>query len=163
MELALVHGAVSEEDQDDSVLLLHLDAEAYADADGHLPADYGVSAHEVLLCVEQVHRAALAAARPGGPAAQLGHARLGVHTSGQRVAVVPVVSDDVVLRLKRADSANGHSFLAYVQVEEASYETLHVEPGACLFELSDEKHHPVVLGDLCLIDVQGYFHVILGV
>ena len=100
MELALVHSAISEEDHDCRVLLLHLDSETDSDADWHLSANYRVAAHEVQVGVEQVHRAALAPTRSGRPAAQLCHAGLGVQSPRKRVPVVPVMCDDVVLRLQ---------------------------------------------------------------
>ena len=97
VELALVDGAVAKEAQDDLIIAAILDGEGDAGGDAQLAADDGVAAHEIQFVAEQVHGAALAIAAPGGLAHQLGHDLLATYATGQRLTVIAVVGDDVIV------------------------------------------------------------------
>ena len=119
VKLPLVDRAVAEEAKSDGIFLAVLAGEGETCRDGHLPADDGVAAHEMLLSVEQVHGAALAAAAAGRFAAQLCHCDFRVHPLGYGVAVVAVVSDDIIVGAERGYRADGDSLLADVEVQES--------------------------------------------
>ena len=73
--------------------------QAEADGDGQPPTDDGVAPVEPATGVEQVHRAAAAAAAALHATEHLGHDRSRWHAAGQGVAMLPVGGDDVVGRL----------------------------------------------------------------
>ena len=102
--LALVGRAFAEIGQRDPVVAAIPVAEAQPGADADLRADDAVSAEEVLLLAEHVHRPALAVRVAGGAPGQLRHHAARVHAAGQHVAVVAIGGDDLVA-LARSPSA----------------------------------------------------------
>ena len=106
-----------------------------------MAADDRVAAQEVLLGVEEVHRAPLALGAARRLAEQLGHARAwSIHAAGQGVAVVAVGGDDVIVVAEHADRTDGHRLLAAVLVEEAADRPLLVHHLRPLFEPADQQH-----------------------
>src|SRR5204862_2867080 len=89
---------------------------AKARADRHLSADDAVTAEEVLLATEHVHRTALAVRIAAAPAGQLGHHALRVHAAGQHMAVIAVGGDDRVALLQRGLHADDHRFLSDIEM-----------------------------------------------
>ena len=144
VEGALVDGAVAEEAEH------HLLGLAQADRVAHARRHRQVAAHDAVPAevaggdVVEVHAAALAAADAPDLPAQLGHQRPGVGAAGERVAVVAVGGDEVVVGPKEAHRRHRHRLLADVQVEEAADLALHVDLGAALLEPPDEEHGPVL-------------------
>ena len=118
----------------------YLHGEAHPDADRDLPADDAVTAIEMLLDVEKVHRAALAARAAVDLAEQLGHARLGAHAARERQPVVAVGRDDGVVGAGGPDGAGGDGLLADVEVEEAGDLLPPVHLGRALLEAALEQH-----------------------
>ena len=122
---------------------------AQADAVAHPGRDRQVAAHDPVAAevaardVVEVHAAALAAADAGGLAAQLGHQRPRVGAARERVAVVAVGGDEVVVGPQQAHGADADRLLADVEVEEAADLALDVELRAALLEAADEQHLPV--------------------
>ena len=140
MELSLVDSAVAEEADHDLVAAAVLDGQREPHGDGQVTAHDGVSPHEALLHVEQVHGSALAAAGARDLAHQLGHHGIRGHAPGQRVAVVAVVGDDIVVLAEVGERPNRDGFLTYVEVEEASDLAVHVQALALLLEPTYEEH-----------------------
>ena len=83
----------------------YLRGEGHARGQRQVAADDAVAAQEVVLGVEEVHRAAQALRAAGLLAEQLGHDRPGRHALGVGLAVVAVGRDDVVLGLERGHRA----------------------------------------------------------
>ncbi len=122
---------------------------AQPDAVAHAGGDRDVAAHDAVAPevagghVVEVHAAALAAADAGGAAAQLGHQRAGVGAAGERVAVVAVGAQEVVVRPQQAHGPHAHGLLPDIKMQEAADLSLHVELGAALLETPDQQHGPV--------------------
>ena len=120
MEGAVVDRAVAEVELGDAVGALVALRVGHADPERNVAADDAVAAHEAVLDVEQVHRAALAPDQAGALAVQLGHhlARGGAEEDG--VGVVAVGGDDAVTFAVLVEEAGGDRFLAAVEVEVAA-------------------------------------------
>ena len=82
-EVAGVGGAVAEHADGDRVFALVLGGEGEAGGDRQVAADDPVAAHEAVLGVEDVHRAAAPAAGPVDPAEELGHHPLRARCRGR--------------------------------------------------------------------------------
>ena len=143
VELALVDGAVAEEAEHYLIVAAVLDGEGDAGGDAQLTADDGVAAHEVELRAEQMHGPALALAAAGGLAHQFGHHFVAAHASGQGLAMVAVVGDDVIIVAQGVDGADGDGFLAVIDMEKAFDVASRVLAFRLSLELTDELHLPV--------------------
>ena len=155
MKGADVDGRLPEVTQAHLVAALILDREADPRGEGHVAADDPMAAHEPLRRVEQVHRAALALRAAGGLAVQLGHRRLGGDAPGQRLPVLAVGADDVIVRAQRAERARRHGFLTDVEMAEPADLAERVRLRRLFFEAADQQHlaqHPPGELDLSLVD-----------
>jgi len=135
VEGALVVGGVAQETDGDLVAPLHLDGLGHAGGEGEGPAHQGVTAHETVLHVEQVHGAPAALGAAGLLAEQFGHHRLGIGAALDGMDVIPVAGDDVVVagpgRLHHPVHAG---LLAGVEMEETTDLAFHVGFVATLLE-----------------------------
>ena len=139
-EVAGVGGAVAEHADGDRVLALVVGGEGEAGGDRQVAADDPVAAHEAVLAVEDVHRAAAAAAGAVDAAEELRHHPLGVGAAGDRVAVGAVGADQVVLVAHHRGGADDRRLLADRQVQEAAgFGPLVLAPGL-LLEAADQRH-----------------------
>src|SRR3989441_13180735 len=100
------------------VAALVLDGEPDPGPERDMPAHDPVPPHESLPDVEQMHRAALALRAPGGFAEQLGHHRAGGDAARQRLAVLAVGGDDVIVVAQRRERADRHRLLSDVEMAE---------------------------------------------
>ena len=96
-----------------------------------------------------MHRAAAALVGAADPSEELGHDAVGFDATGEGVAVVAVVGDDLVVGAEGVDGADGASLLARVEVEEAADLAARVHLRALLLEAPDEQH----LVEEALLDV----------
>ena len=142
VESALVHGRVAHVDDDDRVFVAVPDLPSDAGRERHLAADDAVAAHESARLVVDVHRPAPAAGRPVDPTEQLGHHRVRVHTLGDRLRVVAVRGDDVVVFAQRLDAARGRTFLPDVHVAKTADLADRVRLFGFFFETPIEQHVP---------------------
>ena len=139
-EVAGVGGAVAEDADGDRVFAFVLGGEGEARRDRQVAADDPVAAHEAALAVEDVHRAAAAAAGPVDPAEELRHHPFRFRAAGDRVPVGPVGADQVVLLAHHRGGAEDRRLLADRQVEEAArFRPLVLAPGL-LLEAPDQGH-----------------------
>ena len=120
VEGAVVDRAVAEVELDDAVGPLVAQGVGHADAERDVPADDAVAAHQPVLDIEQVHRAALALDQAGALAIELGHHLVGVAAEQEGVGVVAVGGDDLVAFLEGVEKAGGDRFLPDVEVEVAA-------------------------------------------
>ena len=124
----------------DLVCAAILGGEGDAGGQRNLSADDAVAAEEVLVGVEEVHRAALALRAAADLAEQLGHHLVGRSAHDERVAVVAVAREHVVVRSQRRERADGDRLLPDVEVAEAADLAERVSLGRLLLEAADENH-----------------------
>jgi hypothetical protein len=132
----------AEETDGDLVGFAVLDGEPGAGGEGDVRPDDGVAAEEVSLDVEQVHRAALPPGAPGLLSEQLRHDGSGGDAAGQRVGVLAIAREDIVVVAQRRDGAHGDGLLADVQVAEPADPALRVRLARLLLEATHEDHLP---------------------
>src|SRR5439155_18875752 len=89
---------------------------------------------------DEVHRAASPVRGAGLLAEELGHYRLGIHTTRDRVAVLAVAREDPVVRFEREDAADDRGLLADVEVAVPADLRLRVLLLRALLEAADELH-----------------------
>jgi hypothetical protein len=140
VEGAGVHHRLAHEADDDLVAAAVLDGEADAGGDRHVPADDAVSAEEVRVAVEEVHRAALAARAAVDAPEELGHDRARRHAARERLPVVAIRGDDVVVVAQHGERAGGDRFLPDVQVAEAADLAERVRLAVLLLEAALQEH-----------------------
>jgi hypothetical protein len=104
----------------DLVAVAVLDRERDAGRERHVAADDAVTTKEVGLPVEEVHRAALAARAAIDATEELGHHGPRRDAARERLPVVPVGRDDVIVGTQHRQRAGADAFLADVQVAEAA-------------------------------------------
>ena len=97
MKLALVDRALAEEAGGDRVPVLHLVAERDADRERQPAADDRIAAVKTRGAVEDVHRAAAAAAAALQLAVHLGHQRGHADAAGDRLAMLAIGRDDRIV------------------------------------------------------------------
>ena len=118
-----------------------LDREADAGRERHVAADDAVAAEEVQCCVSNMCiEPPLPREQPSLPAEQLGHDGARRHAARERLAVIAVRRDDVVVGAKHRDRAGADRLLADVQVAEAADLAERVRLGAALLEAALEQH-----------------------
>ena len=120
VERADVHGRLTEEAQADLVASPVPDREAEPRRERDVPADDAVTAHEPLRRVEEVHRPALTLRAPRRLAEQLRHDRGGGDAPGERLPVLAIRADDVIVVAQRGERADRHGLLADVEMAEAA-------------------------------------------
>jgi hypothetical protein len=99
-----------------------------------------VTAHEVQAHVEQVHRAALALRAAGGLPVELRHHRARGYAARERLAVLAVGADHVVVGAERGERAHRQRLLADVEVTEAADLPEAVRLARLLLEVADQEH-----------------------
>ena len=135
-----VHHRLAHVAEDHLVAAAILDREADAGGERHVPAHDAVAAEEVQVAVEEVHGAALAVHHAVAAPEQLGHHVARRHAARERLAVVAVGGDDVVVGAKQRERARAHRLLADVEVAEAADLAERVGLGAALLEAALEQH-----------------------
>jgi hypothetical protein len=140
---ALVGGAVAEERDRDAAVALVLGRERAPADQRRATADDAVGAEHALGQVGDVHRAALAPARPGGLAVDLGHHPDRVDALGDAVPVAAVGGGDRVAVVEVRADADGRGLLARVQVHEAGDVAARELVVHALLELADGLHRAV--------------------
>ena len=108
-----------------------------------MAADYAVAAHETQVGVEHVHRTASAVRGSSFLAEQLGHHCFGIDAPSDRVPVLAVAGEDVVVLLQRENASHDSGLLADVEVAVAADLGLRVLLLGALLEAADELHLPV--------------------
>jgi hypothetical protein len=114
VEIADVGRAFAQDAQHGPLFFLVAQGQSHAGGQREMPADDGVPTPVVVLGAGQVHRAALAAADPGGLAQQLGHDALCVQAAGDGPSVVAIGGQEMVLCRHGLAGAHGDGLLADV-------------------------------------------------
>ena len=124
-----------------------------AGGDRHVAADDGVAAAEVPFGRRRGASSRRGRADAGGACRKLGHEARGSHAARQRVAVVAVVRDDVVVGAQRRIAPTADRLLADVEVQEAADLALARTSRATLLEAPDEEHLTVSFESFVAIHV----------
>ena len=140
MEGAVVHRGFAEIADRDLLRFPILGSEGEPGCERDVPSHDAVAAHEAAPGVEQVHRPALALGGTRGLAEQLGHDRARRHAASQRVPVLAVGADDVVVRSQRGDTAYRDRLLPDVEMAETADLAEAVGFAGLLLEPADEHH-----------------------
>ncbi len=135
-----VHSGFPEGADTDLVSAAVFDRESNACRDWNVAADDSVSAEEVGLRIEKVHGSAFAAGAPGFASEKLRHDCSRADSARQRLAVIAVSGDDVVIGPDHGHDAGRDRFLADVQVTEPANFSQRVCFRAPLFEAALEHH-----------------------
>ena len=120
VEGAGVHHRLTHEANDHLIGAAILDGEADPGRNGHVPAHNPVSAEEVGIAIEEVHRAPLPASHAIAATEQFGHDRARRYAAGQRLSVIAVGGDDVVIGAEHRNSTGAARLLPDVEVAEAA-------------------------------------------
>jgi hypothetical protein len=139
---AFVGRAVAEEDQDDFVESLHLNAEAHAGRHGHAARHDAVGAQVAGRHVGHVHGAAAPAAVAGLLAHKLGHHQRRLGAFGDAMAMPAVGAQDVIVRPQCGTGAHRGAFLADRKVHRAMDQPLEVQLLGRLLKGADQEHLP---------------------
>ncbi len=143
IDLALIGRALAEIGQADAVVAAIFIGEGEAGAERRRRADDAVTAIEVLLDREHVHRAAFALGVAVAAAGQLGHHPLRLHAGGEHVAVVAIGGDDLVAVGDRHLHAGHDRFLADIEMAEAADIAHAVKLPGLLLEAADQQHQAI--------------------
>src|SRR5438876_4542703 len=100
MEASLVHCRLAKKALSDSVGTFVLCGKGNPGCQWNLPTDNCMPAEKVNARIEQVHRAALAVGAAAGFSVQLCHNRFRRDPFGNRVGMLPVAGQDVIIRTK---------------------------------------------------------------
>src|SRR5437763_817711 len=140
VDLALVDRAVAQIGHRDPPVVAVAMSKAETGTDRYLSPDDAVSAEEILLAAEHVHRAALAVRIAAAPAGQLGHHTLRVHAAGQHMAVIAVGGDDRVALLQRGLHADDYRLLSDIEMTKSADQPHAVHLACPLLETADQQH-----------------------
>ena len=140
VELAFGDGAFAEEACRHAPASLELVRERETHGEREAAAHDRVAPEEAAAGVEDVHRAAAAAAAALELAVHLGEEAPGGDAASEGVAVLPIGGDDRIVRLERLEGAHGDGLLADVQMQEAADLPRAVELRTLLLEAPDAQH-----------------------
>lgn len=118
----------------------HAVGEGEAGREREPAGDDRVAAVEAAAGIEEVHGAAAATAAAGGLAEHLRHDRLGRDPAGECMAVFAVRRHDRVVVREGLVDADGHGFLADVEVHETADAGRAVQLHAAFLEPADAQH-----------------------
>lgn len=108
--------------------------------DSDMAPDNAVAAHEVKLPREKVHRTAESLAATTGLAEEFRHHGAGAHAAGERMPVLAVGADHIVLFFEVFDRTDGDWFLTNIKMAEPADFSYGVCLGAGLLKPADEEH-----------------------
>ena len=103
-------------------------------------ADNGVPAVHVVFLVEVMHGTAEAAGAAGRFAEKLGHAGISGSSARQRMGMIAISGDQVVVRPRRCDRADHDRFLPDVEMAEAADLLRLILLTGAFLETPDQQH-----------------------
>ena len=105
MECALIDRAVAKEAKRDAIFVAIFRGESHSDRERNVRADNRVTAIHVLFLVEEMHRTAEPARAAGLLSEKLRHAGVRARAAGQRVRVIAISGDEVIIVAHRGATA----------------------------------------------------------
>src|SRR5687768_7774598 len=142
MERSDIHRCLAEEADTDLIAAAVLDRPADACGERYVPADNTMTTEKIQALVEEMHRAALSTRAAVLSPKQLSHHRARAHSARERLTMVTIGSDDVVVGAKHGHRPCGDRFLTDVEVAEAADLPKCIRLGAALLESSLDHHRP---------------------
>ena len=140
MKRALVRRAVPEHGEADLAGFTHPDAQAHPHRHRQAAPHDAVAAQVAVRHVRDVHGAAAPPTKARLPPHDVRHDAVRVVAPGQKMPVSPVVAEQIVSLLERADHPHVGGLLTDRQVQGAVRLALLIEPIGLLLELADELH-----------------------
>src|SRR5258705_6799966 len=116
VEGALIYGGLAKETKGHAVSTLILRRESSSGSQGNLSPDDCMSAQKIHAAVEHVHRATFASRTARFLAKQLRHYRFGRHSFGQRMRMLSITRQDIVVCPDGGDSAYCNSLLSNIKM-----------------------------------------------
>ena len=135
-----IHRSLAEEAHTHLVPAAILDGEADAGRNRNVSTDDSMTAEEICLGVENVHGPALSTRAAGLAAEQLGHDGSRAHSARERLTVITVRGDYVVVGANHGHHAGRDCFLSDIEVAESADFSERIGFGAALLEASLEEH-----------------------
>src|ERR1700731_1674987 len=140
MKSSLVDRAIAKKTKRNPIFISIFAREGQSGREWNMRADNGVPTVHVILAIEEMHRAAETARAAGFFAEEFGHAGLGTGSARERVGMIAVRGDDVVVTSRRRDRTTDDGFLADVKMAEAAdFLSLILLTGA-FFKTPDQQH-----------------------
>ena len=140
--MAGLDGPVAEEHDGDPILAAQPGGQRVARGHREVAAHHAGGAHQAVLGVHEVHRAAEALAQPRRAAHQLRHHAVHRRALGQRVAVGAMAAVDGVVVAQLAADPGGHALRADAEVDQPVDLEAVVQLGHALLEAADPPHRP---------------------
>ena len=105
-----------------------------------MPPYNGMASIHVIGAIEKMHGPTQTSRASGRLAQKLSHASVKTGTSGNRMGVIAVGSDDVIVITRCGQGSNHDCFLANIEVTKPSNFLLLVSLGGALLKAANEKH-----------------------
>ena len=140
MKGAGVHDRLTHEADAHLIATSVLDGEAHARPERHVRADDAVTTKEIHVAVEEMHGATLAACDTVGASKQLGHHITRRYAARDRLTVIAVRGDDVIVRPQDRERAGADGLLPDVEMAEPADLAERVRFGAALLEAALQEH-----------------------
>ena len=140
VEGSLVDRPIAEEAKRDPVFTAVLRGEGHPGRERNVRRDDGVPAVHVIFAIEKMHRSAQPARAAGGFAEKLRHAGLGRSSARERVRVIAVGGDQIIIRPHRRDCADYDRFLADIEMAKATDLLRLILLTRALLETPDQQH-----------------------
>src|SRR6202043_1062433 len=140
MKRTLIDRAISEEAKRHAILATVFRSKSQPSGKRNVRPDDGMPAIHVIRLVEKMHRAAEPTRTAGFFAEKFRHASVGARAAGQRVTVIAIRSDDVIIRPWGRHRTDGDCLLSNVKMAGASDLPRLILLTRALFETSDQQH-----------------------
>ncbi len=140
MKCALIDCTVPEEAERHSIFAAIFRGERHSRRERNVRADDGVTAIHVIFFVEEMHRTAEPTRATGFLAKQLGHAGIGAGAARERVCVIAIRRDDVIVVAHRRNRTRHQSFLPDIEMTEAANLLRLILLARTFFETTDQQH-----------------------
>ena len=135
-----VHDGLAHEAHNHLIATAILDRETDTGRERYVSAHDAVPTKEVRVGVEHVHRTTLATRASILPTEQLGHYAARRDAARERLAVIAIGGDDVIIGAQHAERAGAHCFLPDIEVTEAAHLAQRVGFGRALLEAALQEH-----------------------
>src|SRR6266581_376799 len=140
MKRALINSGFTEEAESYLICLSVLAGESHPGRRRNLPANDCMAAEKIQLAAEQMHRAPFASRTAARLTIEFGHHGIRRHALGNRLAVLPITCQDVIVGTDGRNRADADGLLANIQVTETANLSQRVRLRALFFKAPNEKH-----------------------